>query len=109
MASDADTIAAMYEAPLLALREAKAIHLPDREAVREHLAELMDAYARSGAVRADVAGLDVTELGRSGSFATVHWQVRDADGDVVKDFRTTYQLLRADGDWRIVSYTNHND
>jgi ketosteroid isomerase-like protein len=109
MASDVDAVGAMYEAPLVALRDGIVIHLADRPAVREHLAELMAAYARSGAARADIAELDVTELGRSSAFATVHWHVRTADGAVVKDFRTTYHLVRADGGWRILSYTNHDD
>ena len=109
MASDADAVSAVYEAPLLALREGTVIHLADRAAVRAHLAELMDAYARSGAARADVAELDVTELGRSSAFATVHWHVRDAEGTLLKDFRTTYHLVDAGGRWRILSYTNHDD
>jgi ketosteroid isomerase-like protein len=109
MASDVDAISAVYEAPLLALRDGKAIHLADRAAVREHLAELMAAYAQSGAARADIAELDLTELGRSSAFATVHWLVRAADGGIVKDFRTTYHLVRAGGGWRILSYTNHDD
>jgi len=35
MASDADAIAAMYEVPFLAVRESRAIHLGDRDAVRD--------------------------------------------------------------------------
>jgi len=41
MASDVDAVSAMYEAPLLAVRDGRAIHLADRAGVREHLAELM--------------------------------------------------------------------
>jgi ketosteroid isomerase-like protein len=109
MASDVDAISAVYEAPLLALRNGQVIHLADRTGVREHLAELMAAYAQSGAARADIVELDVVHLGRSSAFVTVHWHVRDADGAILKDFRTTYHLLRADGGWRILSYTNHDD
>jgi len=108
MASDVDGVSAMYEAPMLALRDGRPIHLADRTAVREHLAELMAAYAQSGAARADIAALDVVPLGNSSVFATVHWHVRDASGGIVKDFLTTYHLLRADGEWRILSYTNHD-
>jgi len=68
----------------------------------------MAAYARSGAARADIPTLDVVPLGRSSAFATVHWHVRDAGGTLLKDFQTTYHLLRTDGAWRIVSYTNHD-
>ena len=108
MASDVDAISVMYETPLLAVREGNAIHLPDRDTVRAHFAEVMAAYVRSGAARADVTELDVVSLGNSSVFATVHWHVRDAEGGLIKDFRTTYQLLRADAGWRILTYTNHD-
>ncbi len=108
MASDVDAISAVHEAPLLAVREGRAIHLPDRAAVREHLAELMAAYEAAGAARADIAELDVVPLGTSSAIATVRWHVLDAAGALLRDFRSTYQLLRADGAWRILSYTNHH-
>ncbi len=109
MASDVEAISAVYAAPMLAVREGRAIHLPDRTALQEHLGEVMRAYARSGAARADIASLDVTELGKSSVFATVNWHVRGADGTLLKDFCTTYHLLRTDGEWLIMSYTNHDD
>lgn len=108
MASDVDAISALYEAPLLAVREGRAIHLGDETAVREHLTEVMGAYSRSGAARADVAELDVLRLGASAANATVHWHVRAADGGLLKDFRTTYHLLRVDDGWQILAYTNHD-
>ncbi len=68
MASDVDAVSALYEAPLLAVREGRAIHLPDRAAVREHLATLMEAYNDAGAARADIAEIDVKQLGTSSVF-----------------------------------------
>jgi hypothetical protein len=85
MASDVDAVSAMYDAPMLALREGRVIHLADRTAVREHLIELMAAYARVGAARADIAALDVVALGKSSVFATVHWHVRDISGGLLRD------------------------
>lgn len=108
MAADVDAISAVYEAPLLAVREGRAIHLPDRAAVREHLAELMAAYAAAGAARADIAKLDVQHLGASSAIATVRWEVRDAAGALLRDFRSSYQLLSTEDGWRILSYTNHH-
>jgi hypothetical protein len=107
MASDLDAIDAVYEAPLLAVREGRAIHLPDRAAVREHLTELMAAYSAAGAARADIAELDVVPLGESVALATVRWQVLEASGTLLRDFKSTYQLLRGDEGWRILSYVNH--
>ncbi len=108
MASDVDAISALYEAPLLAVREGRAIHLGDRTAVRRHLTEVMGAYSQSGAARADVAELHIMPLGKSSAAATVRWQVRAAGGDLLKDFETTYHLLLVDGRWRILGYTNHD-
>ncbi len=109
MASDVDAISALYEAPLLAVREGRAIHLGDRTAVRQHLTEVMGAYSRSGAARADVAELQVLPLGKSSAAATVRWHVRGAGGELLKDFHTTYHLLLVNGEWRVLAYTNHDD
>jgi hypothetical protein len=109
MASEVDAISAVYEAPLLGVREGCAIHhLSDRDAVRGHLTELMAAYQDAGAARADIAELDVVSLGESSAMVTVRWQVLDATGSLVRDFRTTYHILRVDAEWRILSYTNHD-
>ncbi|MGH3066728.1 MAG: hypothetical protein ACRDOF_10580, partial [Gaiellaceae bacterium] len=96
-----------YEAPFLAVRDGRAIHLPDPAAVREHLAELMQAYAKSGAVRADIASLQELSLGPTGAVVTVHWHAVAADGSMVRDFNTSYHLLRDGETWRILAYTNH--
>lgn len=118
MAFDADAVAAMYEAPFLAVREGRPIHLGDREAVREHLAGLMAAYRNAGAARAAIADLHVTRLDRTSAIATVRWHALAADGSLLRDFGTSYQLLRdrdrdrdgdGDGGWRILSYTYHDD
>ena len=108
MASDVDGISGVYEAPLLAVREGRAIHLPDRTAVRDHLTELMAAYQKAGAARADIADINVMNLGNSSAMVTVNWRVIDAGGALVRDFHTTYQVLRVDAEWRILSYTNHD-
>ena len=108
MASDVDAVTALYEAPFLAVREGHPIHLRDREAVRDHLAGLMDAYRQSGAARADVASFEAKPLGQSSVNVTVHWHIVDANGGVVRDLETTYQLLRDPNGWKILSYTNHD-
>jgi ketosteroid isomerase-like protein len=110
MASDADAIAAMYEVPFLAVREGRAIHLGDRDAVREHLRGLMEAYRNAGATSARIADLRVTPLDRTSAFATVRWNALADDGALLRDFATSYQMLREEpGEWRILSYTYHNE
>jgi hypothetical protein len=102
MASDADAIAAMYEVPFLAVREGRAIHLGDRDAVREHLGGLMEAYRNAGATSARIADLRVTRLDRTSAIATIRWNALADDGALLRDFVTSYQMLREErGGWGI--------
>jgi ketosteroid isomerase-like protein len=110
MASDADAIADLYEVPFLAVREGQAIHLGDRAAVREHLIGLMEAYRNAGATRATIAELHVTRLDAANAFATVRWNALPANGALLRDFTTTYLMLRDErGAWRILSYVYHDE
>jgi hypothetical protein len=107
MAGDAAAVADLCQVPFLAVRNGAPIHLGDREAVLDHFAGLMAAYQNAGAAAADVVALDVLEQGDSAALATVRWVVRSADGAVVRDFQTSYQLLGPDP-WTIHAYVNHD-
>ena len=109
MASDAAGVSAMYEVPFLAVRDGRPIHLDDAQAVRDHLSGLMEAYRSAGATRATIVELDVRPLGRSSALATVRWNALADDGTLLRDFRTSYHLLRDDPDgWHILTYTYHD-
>jgi hypothetical protein len=107
MAADAEGVADLYEAPFLAVRSGAAIHLADRAAVVDHLAGLMAAYRNAGAAVADPVQIDVLAQGDSAVLATVRWEVRSASGDVIRDFRTSYQMIGPEP-WRILAYVNHD-
>lgn len=107
MAGDAGWVAELYDAPFIAVRDGQAIHLGDRASVEAHVAELMAGYRHSGAARADIAALDVLEQGDGAALVTVHWQVRADDERLIRDFRTSYQVV-ARPTVRVVSYVNHD-
>ena len=94
--------------PFLAIRRGEAIHMPDRGAVRDHFASAIVAYrTASGVGNWTLVEMDVRQLGEHSVFATVHWNALDADGQVVRDTWTSYQLLATPDGWRFLSYTNH--
>lgn len=108
MAYDAAGVAELCAAPFLAVREGVAIHLADANAVREHLATVMEGYRATGAAEAIPITIDVRPLGSHACTATVNWHVIAPDGRLLKDFATTYHLLAHGEGWRILSYTNHD-
>jgi len=94
--------------PFLAIRKGEAIHMPDRAAVRDHFAEAIIAYrVTAGVVGWTPVEIDARQLGQHSVFATLHWNAVDADGQVVRDTWTSYQLLATPDGWRFLSYTNH--
>jgi len=94
--------------PFLAIRRGEAIHLPDREAVRDHFASAIAAYrVAAGAGTWTPVEIDARQLGEHAVFATVHWNALDAEGRVVRDTLTSFQLLATPDGWRFISYTNH--
>lgn len=106
MAGDAEAVADMYTAPFVAVRGGAPIYLPDRASVVEHLAGLMEAYARSGAAVAQIKDIALLEQGDRAVLVTVHWNVRSVTRETIRDFRTSYQLVGRPP--RIVSYVNHD-
>ena len=94
-------------APFLAIWEGVPIHMPDRDAVRDHFAAMIDAYRGEGVAVWKRIERDVRELGDDAVFVTVRWSALDAEGEVLRDTRTTYHLLSTPDGWRFLSYTSH--
>ena len=97
----------LCHAPFLAIREGVPIHLADRDAVHDHFGAMIDAYRGGGAATWRRIESDTRELGEHSVFTTVRWNALDADGNVLRDTRTTYHLLATPTGWRLLSYTNH--
>ena len=94
--------------PFLAIRRGEAIHLPSRDAVRDHFASAIEAYRlAAGTGKWTPVEIETRQLGEHSVFATVHWNALDTEGQVVRDTWTSYQLLSTPDGWRFLSYTNH--
>jgi hypothetical protein len=107
VAHDTDGVADLCLIPFLAVREGRAIHLPDRAAVMEHFGRVMDAYQTAGYTSFSAVEIDPHPLGDRAAFVTVRWHALDDAGQVARDSMTTYHVLATDAGWRFLSYTNH--
>jgi len=104
---DVEGVTNLCLSPFLAIRRGEAIHMPDRDAVRDHFASTIVAYRFTGVVAWTPVEIDARQLGEHSVFATVHWNAVDTDGQVLRDTWTSYQLLATPDGWRFLSYTNH--
>ncbi len=106
-ARDVEGVTELCLWPFVAIREGAAIHLGDRDAVRDHFTAMIDAYRDAGYASFAAAAIDTRLLGERAAFATVRWHALDTDGELARDTETTYHLLAGPDGWRILSYTNH--
>jgi hypothetical protein len=106
-ARDVEGVTELCLWPFVAIREGAAIHLGDRDAVRDHFTAIIDAYRDAGYASFAPAAIDTRLLGERAAFATVRWHALDTDGQLARDSETTYHLLVGLDGWRILSYTNH--
>jgi hypothetical protein len=104
---DVEGVTDLCVLPFLAVRRGEAIHMPDRDTMRDHFASAITAYKFTGVVTWTPVEIDVRHLGEHSVFATVHWNGVDADGQLLRDTWTSYQLLATPDGWRFLSYTNH--
>ena len=104
---DVEGVTELCLVPFLAIREGVPIHMPDRDAVRDHFAAMIDTYRGTGVATWKRIENEVHELGEHAVFATVRWNALDSEGNLLRDTRTTYHLLATSDGWRFLSYTNH--
>jgi hypothetical protein len=106
-ARDVEGVTELCLWPFVAIREGAAIHLTDRDAVRDHFTAMIDAYRDAGYASFAPTAINTRLLGERAAFATVRWHALDSDGELARDTETTYHLLARPDGWRILSYTNH--
>ena len=106
-ARDVEGVGELCLCLFLAIREGVAIHLADRNAVRDHFKAMIDAYRDAGYANIAPVAIDTRELGDRAAFTTVRWHALDTGGNVARDTQTTYHLLAIADGWRLLSYKNH--
>ena len=107
VARDAEGVTNLCLWPFLAIRKGEAIHLLDRNAVRDHFASMVQAYRFIGVDSWRRVETDIRQLGKDSVFVTVNWKTVDPEGQVLRDSWTSYHLLTTPDGWRFLSYTNH--
>src|SRR5258708_26387586 len=74
---DVDGVTDLCISPFLAIRGGSPIHLPDRQAVRDHFAAMIDAYRAGGAAPSSPIEIDPNRLGDPSPFATARGKALD--------------------------------
>ncbi len=105
---DGDRIAALYYTPTVTMRGDGSIHcLQSREELALFFQGVADTYRREGFQSGGFKNLQVTPIGEKSALATLDWEMRRADGSVIRGWRQSYNVVRVPGGWQILVATFH--
>jgi len=103
-------IATRYCVPGVALRGNGSIEsFGSRADVERFFQAAVDAYHRDGCRGIRFRDLEVVPMGERSVLGTVTWELLREDGSVLRQWRQSYNLVRADGGWQIFASTYHID
>ena len=104
---DGAAIAMFYHVPSITMRGDGSIHsFQSREEVQEFLRRVGEGYNREGNLGTGrYYGLAALPIGARSVLATLTWQAVLQDGSILREWRQSYNLVRADGRWQILVAT----
>jgi hypothetical protein len=107
--ADGASIAMFYHVPSVTLRGDGSTHcFRSREELASFFQGVAEGYNREGnAGGGGFYNLAVQPIGGRSALATMDWQLMRADGSLFRQWRQSYNLLRADGRWQIFVATFH--
>lgn len=107
-ARDGARIAGFYSVPCMSVRADGSLHAyRSRAEVEAFFKGVADAYHGEGMRHSEAKDLQVVPVGSQSVLATVDWFIYREDRSLIRPWRQSYNLVRADGDWRILLSTFH--
>ena len=105
---DGNRIAALYYVPTVTMRGDGSIHcLQSRDDLARFFQGVADTYYRDGYRSGSFTNLQVVPIGGRSALATMDWELRRADGSVIREWRQSYNVVRVSDGWQILLSTFH--
>jgi hypothetical protein len=105
---DGKTIAGRYATPYLALnREGALTLLPTQAQIAHYFQTVLDNYFAQGCRSCRYRELEVVAIGSQSAISTVTWELLDPDGNVISNWRESYNFMRTEQGLRIFASTDH--
>ena len=105
---DGERVASFFFCPCLVVRHGTVTLLDTPIKICDFLGTALRMYRDNGCVNFVVARLERRLLGPLSALVDVGWIMTSADGKVVMNFDTTYNLFNDNGRWKIVALTRHD-
>lgn len=102
---DGEAVADLYAVPSGIASDSGYTHWPTREPIAANMVALCGQYRDKGFVSAEFAVEMLLQQGENFAIADLAWTMHWPDGQDDWHFNTSYNLMRTDGDWRVLLCT----
>lgn len=105
---DPERLAKYFYAPTVMVRNGSVVAISTSSDVLAYLRTFVATYRERGLKKSNLVSLEVKMLGWWSALVTVHWIIDHTNGSILRDFQTSYNLLKNGDDWHILLTTNHD-
>lgn len=100
--------AELFHSPALSVRANGSVSLLKTAAEAQAFFEsVSEDWKKEGYQYFRISNMTVVGMGSQSRWATFTWHMHSQDGKEIKRWRQSYQLIRADKQWRVLSSTFH--
>ena len=97
-----------YFEPAFSVRaDGSVATLANRNAVADFFSRVWSTWRPEGYSRFGISDLSATPIGEQSALVTLTWHLLRGDGSQIRQWNQSYQLLRVEGEWKVLSSTFH--
>ena len=105
---DAPKITPFYHAPCITVRADGSIHsFQTQSEIEKFFQGVVEKYSNDGYRSGTFYDLEVVPIGGRSALATLTWEQLKKDKSILRKWRHSYNLVRVEGGWKILTSTFH--
>ena len=102
------SFAALFHEPAMSVRaDGSVMVIPTHADGARLYATVSTAWRTEGYARFETENFEVLELGESSRLVSFDWLMLSDDGDLIRRWRQSYQLIRSQESWQVFTSTFH--
>jgi len=102
------SFAAMFHEPAMSVRADGSVMIIPTQADGARLYESVSiAWRNEGYARFEMENFEVLKLGKNSRLVSFDWLMLSNDGDLIRCWRQSYQLIRSQQSWQVFTSTFH--
>lgn len=106
---DMEAFSKMFCEPFVSVRpDGTVASMPTNKVAQEFFETVLEVWKKEGYKTFGMRDFDVTPIGTNSALVTLTWELLDSAGDMIRDWRQSYNLLNTSDGWKVITSTFHS-